>query len=417
MNTVTPPKSIFRKILRFILLTIGVLFTLFVIFCALFIYLYFEDLKQNPLTIMGGARYTCDENSALNVGPYGKCSSVCPDRYERGSSCLPKCGQGIFKHLPLTTSRGECRSCDDEDSFYVDNANMCESICPNRYIFRTKEGGAGGWCAYKCGTGVHKDKPLTGRLGDCYSCDYDYAVTLNEKDKCSEICPGRKLNEKGDCVSTDACGYGKFKNKPLTLADGTCAACDHPLRPIIIKEGTPCHKVCPNNELYEGEYMWRHKGESVCRPKCSPKKPLLSKDGKCFSCDTAEEISIAIHEECESLCPNRELNNYLGCVLKKTGEKPLKIGRSSFACDDRENLYTGNEEACLTPCPNRIFDKGFCRLTACPSNMPLVDVFGDCFTCDTPMPVVIKGDGKCEEVCHNRIRVAGPFTECHIMPF
>lgn len=133
-----------------------------------------------------------------------------------------------------------------------------------------------------------------------------------------------------------------------------------------------------------------------------------------FSCETAEELSIAISEECSSLCPNRELNRYSWCVQKKTGEKPLKIGRESFACDDPENLYTGNEEACLTPCPNRIFDKGFCRLTACPANMPLVDVFGDCFTCDTPMHIVIRQDGKCEEVCQNRRRV---FTECRIMPF
>lgn len=419
MNNITPPprKSIYSLIFKFFLLTVGALFAIFVIFCALFIYLYFDDLKNNPLTVMGGARYACDENRSLNVGPYGKCSSVCPNRYEKGSFCLPKCGQGIFKHLPLTNSMGECHSCNDENSFYIDEADNCEKVCPNRHIYKN-ESGNGGWCAYKCGTGTHQDKPLTDSLGSCYSCDSDYPVHLNENDKCSEICPHRKLNEEGECIHTDACGFGKFKNKPLTLSDGTCAACNHPALPIIIKEGTPCHEVCPNNELYEGEYTWRRKGESVCRPKCPPNKPLLSHDAKCFSCETAEELSIAISEECSSLCPNRELNRYSWCVQKKTGEKPLKIGRESFACDDPENLYTGNEEACLTPCPNRIFDKGFCRLTACPANMPLVDVFGDCFTCDTPMPIHINWDGKCEEVCQNRRLVAdGPFTECRIMPF
>ena len=84
--------------------------------------------------------------------------------------------------------------------FSAPNAKLLEDICIKNGEYKTEVDIAGTkYCIRKC----PKETPLMGIAGDCYSCDVDYAISLDEWSDLTEtdnafenVCPNRIINGK-----------------------------------------------------------------------------------------------------------------------------------------------------------------------------------------------------------------------------
>lgn len=90
--------------------------------------------------------------------------------------------------------------------------------------------------------------------------------------------------------------------------------------------------------------------------------------------------------------------------------KPLYDGTMNcYACDEPQALM--NAYGCLSACPNRIEvydgDSYWCALDSCPSNAPLRDNSGNCYSCDVERVIYQTDASACTGVCSNRVHDRG----------
>ena len=128
--------------------------------------------------------------------------------------------------------------------------------------------------------------------------------------------------------------------------------------------------------LREYHQSWEYTVFKNIPIKCPADKPLMSVDGRCYSCDDNRAIG---SENCK-VCSNRIITKNGMCVLKCPADKPLKDNRGNcHSCDEKGWINTENCEVCS----NRIVDKSGRCVLKCPADKPLRGKYGDCHSCDS----------------------------------
>ncbi len=206
--------------------------------------------------------------------------------------------------------------------------------------------------------------------------------------------------EGGEDVSGDGTSDEQdCTNKPLIGRDGKCYSCDEPNSVDVIGMDWNCN-VCENRKTS----MW---GYYCILSECTPDRPLVDMDGGCYSCEDPNGILVNdLETDCLSVCPNRNLGGMENqvCVLNAgcPDDKPLAgVFGTCHTCDDTVGVPVNSEEACSTPCSNRYVNSEYlCVSSSCPSDKPLQDYFGTCHSCDAQQSIDVRENGdNCTSAC------------------
>ena len=79
------------------------------------------------------------------------------------------------------------------------------------------------------------------------------------------------------------------------------------------------------------------------------------------------------------------------------------IGGKCHACDTSSSVEVGSNGKCSEICPNRIKTGDYCYLKQCSADKPLQSYNG-CYACNNTSQIYIGQDGQCSEVCSNRVK-------------
>jgi len=238
---------------------------------------------------------------------------------------------------------GRCTDCNSLAGFEINTDETCKALCPNRKVFypwRQK------YCALE-------------------ECPQEYPVRDEEYGHCSKEKIEQQDMYKQEFKEIDATDKkyavgtktGKCPpDKPL-LSGSRCYPCDYPLDVRITKD---FEKLCP--ERISIPYPWINDNTTITYMPCPEDKPLRSWYGKCFSCDYPDVVRVITQcledDKLCDVCPNR-------IILPQAG---------------------GNRPSILK----------------CPSDKPLTDVKGICFSCDIEIPIETVKDGDCEKYCPSK---------------
>ena len=164
--------------------------------------------------------------------------------------------------------------------------------------------------------------------------------------------------------------------------------------------------------------------------KCPADKPFEEWGGKCFPCDTEEDLSFSRKcrekpETCEKICPGREIIKYdnflLTSRLKCPVSKPLRQWDGKcFSCDTKGSISIDSEcnmnpGTCEHFCPNReiVYQVGGNpgSMLKCSDDRPLRDEHEECHACDYELDISMKYQPpkKCGQVCPNRFQDENDF--------
>ena len=164
-------------------------------------------------------------------------------------------------------------------------------------------------------------------------------------------------------------------------------------------------KVCCPSEKRAGPMCCSSKQNGWCcntGGQCCPwHKPLVDKNGKCYSCDNEAAIDVTgVTENC-SACSNREVINDKSCVLKCPMDKPFRGQHGMcYSCDNESSLEMYGHSLCSEICPNRQKVDRFCALL-CSENM-FYSSNGTCYKCDDPSIVSMSSKTKDQcNICNN----------------
>ena len=171
-------------------------------------------------------------------------------------------------------------------------------------------------------------------------------------------------------------------------------------------------QLCCPKERRSGPYCCAKAVNGMCcneNDQCCPwHKPLIGKNGGCYSCDTEANVDVKGVEENCTTCPNRELLDWrteINCALPCPKEKPIRAyGGLCYSCDEENPVYMAYNKTDCQICPQRENagrDNLYCILP-CPEGY-FVNKTGKCYSCDEERNVDVSGvthDG-CE-LCSNR---------------
>ena len=333
--------------------------------------------EDKPLKDDRGYCYSCDTTSKIDVDR-GKCSEVCPNRQLGGDYCYNKTCPA---DKPLMDTSGNCHACDETSSISVGYDGICREICPNR-IFSNRS------CIIPT---CPADKPLMDYRGNCYACDTSSWVDVDEG-SCSEICPNRYIDS-----GTDYCmkgGGACSGNTPLR--DGySCRACNYEKTTFV--GDAKCTEVCSNRIKTKDGY---------CALSCPADKPLMDTNGNCYACDDEASVYVGYNGQCTEICPNRHHNDARCLIETCPADKPLRGSNGTcYSCDTPDKIYMDsyNSSLCEKSCKNRKTNGWYC-VSPCPADKPLTSSDGSCYTCDRRYSVHVGSNGKCTEVCPDRIK-------------
>ena len=345
------------------------------------------DTLEEPLGDTSGRCYACDYTGDVYVGERGVCSEICPNRQKSDNSCINKT---CPSDKPLMDGYGNCYACDTTSNVYVGYNGPCSEICSNRIMTGSDH------CRL---TVCPSDKPLMDWNGDCRACNETNSINIPSGGKCAEVCPNRSLISQNSCAITTTCPA----DKPLMGTDGSCYACNT-IGWVFVGERGQCESVCSNRQI-NGAY---------CYNKCPSDKPLMDNNGDCYACDTTDKVYVG-SGQCSKICPNRQKGgNY--CYNKTCpSDKPLMdYSGTCHACDTTSSVLVNSGE-CSEICSNRTRTSyGYCTLS-CPSDKPLMDDPGYCHACDTTDTVYVYS-GQCSEICPNRILLSGSSSRMCVLP-
>ena len=249
------------------------------------------EYADKPLRDIKGVCHSCTEGKGIEVGVDGQCTEVCPNLEKQGQYCsVFSCNTS---EKPLLSIGGTCFPCNQSNAIVIADDGKCTEVCPNRV--KAPDGDQGVYCVKACSS----SSPLMNKNGSCYSCSYNGDVNVGEHGQCSEVCPER-IKEGTQCRLK--CGEGDLKDKPLMTTVGACYSCDYNYG-LSVPTGD-CNKICPNRIERDGECRL------PCGTGDYADKPLLDYYGKCHACDTTEGIYIynsggSSDYPCVELCPNR----------------------------------------------------------------------------------------------------------------
>lgn len=234
-----------------------------------------------------------------------------------------------------------------------------------------------------------KDKPIPSLTG-CMPCDTPEIIYAFQCLNCNEpnvdvltVCPNRKKVSFGS-------GWGTVlkkcpSEKPIRNHEDTCYHCDDEKNIFVSKDYI---NPCPNRTIYQHYEMF------YSALKCPSEKPLRDLHfGKCYSCNTTAEITLA-PDISPDVCPYRKntVNQYGNTISQFIcpPEKPIfgQLAENKkfdcFACDSNKTIYVENKE---NPCPSRTLFRNYSSLNyislRCPDDKPLMDNTKKCHSADT----------------------------------
>ncbi len=260
----------------------------------------------------------------------------------------------------------KCHSCDDLMSYLVGSREACVKLCPNR---ETSSYGTGSMVtAFNCYLAKCPDGyPYQDNYGGCFTSEQ----AADEYFRNSSRFDDEDVLKSGFPTAPEAVDGKCPPDRPL-LYSGKCFSCDE--RDDLTISEEECNK-CPNRK-YAYYPHWR---KEACYIPCPPDKPLMRWDGKCFSCDEPKTIELPTHcnleEDCEDWCPNRTILYAMGgnvpSVIKCPPDKPLMDREGiCFSCDAPFDIgLEDNTRLCEQVCPNnRHLEDVYCVLNQAENN-------------------------------------------------
>ena len=183
--------------------------------------------------------------------------------------------------------------------------------------------------------------------------------------------------------------------KPLIDKNGNCYTCEEENGVDVTGVNENCN-ACPGREI------WNNK----CVLPCGENE-IRDYNGKCHSCDEEDPIYLrdSARTECSSLCPGRVSNGWLDfyCSIP-CGEGTFTGGDGKcYDCNTEKNVeLEGVSHDGCEQCENRELIGEFCVL-----NCPTGQFRGDdekCYDCNVDDPIYIKNAAEtCTRSCANRV--------------
>lgn len=244
--------------------------------------------------------------------------------------------------------------------------------------------------------------------GNCIKCENNRCVsTCSGDEKCAQqistgemMCCPKNLREGPYCCNVknngmccnahnQCCPY----YKPLIDRNGNCFTCDYASSLDVTGVTDNCN-VCTERELVGNK----------CMMKCPADKPLRSSYGECFSCETPSPVNVVwVSDNCQ-VCPNRTLTpNKQNCAHKcGTGisfDKPIMDKNGTCHSCDEENVWQmdGVTENCGL-CSTRTLIGTMCAPKTCPDGQ-FMGLNGTCYSCDITQPVNVNGSPELCAAC------------------
>ena len=200
------------------------------------------------------------------------------------------------------------------------------------------------------------------QFNSCRSCDDVRAFSVGSIDACSFLCPGRVVN---------------FAGSGSSVVQINCAVemCPSSL-PFQSIYGN-CFKTQEEADEDYGDTMKDNEDDTEDiadnfneEKDCAEDNYFKRWDGKCFSCDYPKVIRVEsecnLGNNCEDICPNRTIVKWA----------------------------IGNAPSILN----------------CPTDKPMMDDEGICYSCDTPIPIGVKWNPEfCHRFCPDKRHLEGDF--------
>ena len=194
--------------------------------------------------------------------------------------------------------------------------------------------------------------------------------------------------------------------KPLIDKNGNCYSCEEENGVDVTDVNENCN-ACPNREI------WNNK----CVLPCGENE-IRGDNGKCYSCSEPKPIGMrdAVNR-CTQTCPNRVANGQLNffCSLPCKAGTFTGMNGECYTCEEEKNISVQQvtHEGC-SQCSNREQIGNYCLLNCSEGQVRGDD--GKCYDCDYPDPIGMKDAiNICSQKCSNRI-ANGIFNQyCSIM--
>ncbi len=173
-------------------------------------------------------------------------------------------------------------------------------------------------------------------------------------------------------------------------------------------------QVCCTSDRWAGPYCCPSTMNGYCcnvaGDQCCPWfKPLIDKNGNCYTCEEENGVDVTgVNENCNA-CPNREIWNNK-CILKCEGDIKDHNGKC-HSCYEKDPILTWYfpPTYCTSFCPNRIangFANYYCSLPCGEGTFTADD--GKCHDCgEESATKVVQKTTDCEQNCPNRKHVSG----------
>ena len=269
------------------------------------------------------------------------------------------------------------------------------------------------------------DCSICGASGFCeYTCTGNSTCTtsFDEPDSAKICCPAENLVDGVCCTNPDGngnCCDSSNDNccppdKPILGRDSTCYGCDGNITILVNEKTHKCNR-CTNRVYRSATYSY----VGWCVPKeCPEETPLMSYDGKCYSCGTTVNVRDGVNgagstSSCARCpddnsvfddriclpCPNDMIvaNGRCTCasgfMAGYTNNSYLtQTPPVCFSCGT-DNLnaiayHRGNKQKPCLACPNRIVVQPqinnyyYCALETCPTGY-MHDRYGHCRSCSS----------------------------------
>ncbi len=191
--------------------------------------------------------------------------------------------------------------------------------------------------------------------------------------------------------------------KPLIDKNGNCYTCEEENGVDVTGVNENCN-ACPNREL------WNNR----CVLPCGEKQ-IRGDNGKCYDCEYPNPIAMSdAVSRCTSTCSNRVANgNNKFCSIPCEEGTFTGYDGKCYSCYEEKNIGMGGvtHDGCER-CSNRKLLGDQCVLM-CPQGEIRGDD-GKCYSCQENDPIYISGANLCERICSNRVASGWLNKQCII---
>ena len=199
------------------------------------------------------------------------------------------------------------------------------------------------------------------QFNSCRSCEDSRAFNVATVDSCSFLCPGRVVN---------------FAGSGSSVVQINCAVEICPTHQPFQSYYGNCYKTQEEadndfgDNMKDNEDLAEDSSDNSDEENECGENHFKRWDGKCFSCDYPKAVRIQsqcnYEKTCDDVCPNRTIIKWIG----------------------------GNPPSVLN----------------CPTDKPMMDDEGICYSCDTPIPIGVQWNPDfCHRFCPNERHLDGNF--------